>query len=133
MARGHTGLPKPVPLTITKTNLLDRLQRFEDDRIARERVYGMENAFRSRIASHVNSLPLEDAQFSKFNTNPFVLLIHAFYKGYSHVHQIERDILPAKQFSSMETSAGRMVEEVALPIYGWECVPSEMHSPQFRS
>jgi hypothetical protein len=22
-----------------------------------------------------------------------------------------------------------MVEEVVLPVYGWECVPSEMHSP----
>ncbi|MCP4698038.1 MAG: hypothetical protein GY862_14465 [Gammaproteobacteria bacterium] len=28
----------------------------------------------------------------------------------------------------METSAGRMVEEVVLPEYGWECVPSEMHT-----
>jgi hypothetical protein len=28
----------------------------------------------------------------------------------------------------METSAGRMVEEVVLPEFGWQCVPSEMHS-----
>lgn len=28
----------------------------------------------------------------------------------------------------METSAGRMVEEVVLPAYGWECVASEMHT-----
>ena len=79
--------------------------------------------------THTESLIPAESDFRKFNTSPFVLLIHAFHKSYSHVHQIERDILPAKQFSSMETSAGRMVEEVALPIYGWECVPSEMHTP----
>lgn len=28
----------------------------------------------------------------------------------------------------METSAGRMVEEVVLPEYGWAVVPSQMHS-----
>src|SRR3546814_17070350 len=30
----------------------------------------------------------------------------------------------------METSAGRMVEEVVLPAYGWEVVSSEMHSSE---
>ena len=28
----------------------------------------------------------------------------------------------------METSAGRMVETIVLPVYDWEIVPSEMHS-----
>jgi len=28
----------------------------------------------------------------------------------------------------METAAGRMIEDVALPIYGWQGVPSGMHS-----
>jgi hypothetical protein len=68
------------------------------------------------------------AQFEKFNTSPFVLLFHAMQRGYTRVSQIERDILPAKTFSSMETSAGRMVEAVALPVYGWENVESEMHT-----
>src|SRR5262249_14304341 len=43
---------------------------------------------------------------------------------------IEQDILPAKLFSSMETSAGRMVEQVVLPVYGWQYVASEMHSSE---
>ena len=30
----------------------------------------------------------------------------------------------------METSEGRMVEAVVLPIYGWQCVASEMHSSE---
>src|SRR5690606_25962070 len=64
----------------------------------------------------------------EFNTSPFVLLIHARQRQYSKVSELERDILPAKQFSSMETSAGRMVEEVVLPVYGWQCVLSQMHT-----
>ncbi|NLF29267.1 MAG: hypothetical protein GX591_00100 [Planctomycetes bacterium] len=89
----------------------------------------LENLFRQKITYHVGALPAEDAQFQKFNTSPFVLLIHAMQRGYSQITQIEKDILPAKQFSSMETSAGRMVEAVALPAYGWTNVMSEMHTP----
>jgi hypothetical protein len=55
-------------------------------------------------------------------------MMHSLNKGYRHIGQIESDILPAKVFSSMETSAGRMVEAVILPVYGWQIVPSEMHS-----
>jgi len=88
----------------------------------------METAFRTKIQFHLAAQLPASTSFRSYNTSPFVLLIHAALKHYSHVHEIERDILPAKQFSSMETSAGRMVEEVVLPVYGWECVPSGMHS-----
>ncbi len=89
----------------------------------------METDFRGRIAQHVESLPLEDAKLAKFNTNPFVLMFHCFNKGYKHIREIESDILPAKVFMSMETSAGRMVEAVVLPVYSWSLVESEMHTP----
>lgn len=49
-------------------------------------------------------------------------------RSYSKISQIEKDIVPAKLFSSMETSAGKMVEDIALPIFGWGRVPSGMHS-----
>lgn len=130
MARSHKGLPKPSPLAISKTDLLGLLKRLDTDAAGRERVLKMETDFRRRISSHVESLPLEDAVFAKFNTNPFVLLIHTLKQKYHHVSEIEQDILPAKLFSSMETSAGRMVEQVVLPIYGWEYVPSHMHSAE---
>ncbi len=55
-------------------------------------------------------------------------MFYSRQKGYRHVSEVEGDIIPAKVFSSMETSAGRMVEEVVLPVYGWEVVPSQMHS-----
>lgn len=130
MARSHAGLPRPEPLTLSKQVILRSLRELDADRDAVQRVLAMETDFRRRITSHVQSLPLEDALFSKFNTNPFVLLFHTLKKGYRHVGQIENDILPAKTFSSMETSAGRMVETVVLPIYGWQCVASEMHSSE---
>jgi hypothetical protein len=121
-------IPRATPLVFRKINLLEQLTYIDSSPPHRDRVLALETAFRRKITTHTDSLILENAPLRDFNTSPFVLLIHAFNKKYVHVSQIERDILPAKQFSSMETSAGRMVEEVALPIYGWECVASSMHS-----
>lgn len=125
----HTGLPRPGISTIQKSQILQSLQTIDNDPAAKQRVLALETEFRHRIGTHIESLPQRDAKFSQFNTNPFVLMIHSRNKGYKRISEIEDDILPAKVFSSMETSAGRMVEAVALPIYGWEVVPSEMHSP----
>jgi hypothetical protein len=130
MARRHKGLPRPTSLTLSKTALLRDLEALDKNKAATKRVLKMETDFRSRIGSHVNSLPTEKAKFAKFNTNPFVLMFHCMRQGYQHISEIEKDILPAKLFSSMETSAGRMVETVTLPIYSWEAAPSEMHSAE---
>lgn len=124
----HKGLPIGVSRVILKSDLLKQLTAIDADKTATNRVLAMETDFRKRITTHIESLPTSDACFAKFNTNPFVLLIHSRNKGYRHISQVEQDILPAKVFSSMETSAGRMVEQVVLPVYGWECVPSEMHT-----
>jgi len=128
MARRHSGLPRPVAKQLSKSGLLLQLESVDRSEDSRKRVLAMENHFRRKIDSHITSLPEGDAQFQKFSTSPYVLLIHARNKNYTKISEIENDILPAKQFSSMETSAGRMVEEVALPAYGWECVASEMHT-----
>ncbi len=128
MARGHKGLPKATPRNISKKTLLTQLENVDSSEECRNRVLSMENQFRRKIDFHITSLPAGDATFQKFSTSPYVLLIHARQKNYTKISEIESDILPAKQFSSMETSAGRMVEEVALPAYGWECVASEMHT-----
>ena len=124
----HIGLPAPDSCSIRKSGLLQQLEKVDRRDAARKRVLELETEFRRRIGIHCQSLPATDAQLSKFNTNPFVLMIHSRNKGYSHISEIESDILPAKVFSSMETSAGRMVEAVVLPVYGWEVVPSSMHS-----
>jgi Type II restriction endonuclease EcoO109I len=128
MPRGATGLPVPGRTLLSRNGLLARLLAIDAQADCRSRVLAMENTFRRKVDGHVASLPASDARFDKFNTSPFVLLIHARNKSYTRVSQLESDILPAKQFSSMETSAGRMVEEVVLPAYGWRCIPSEMHT-----
>ena len=128
MARSHQGLPRPARRVMTKPGLLAQLRAVDSSADATRRVLAMETEFRRRMAAHVGSLPAEDAKFEKFKTSPFVLMIHCLQRGYKKVSQIEADILPAKQFSSMETSAGRMVEVVAMPQYGWDSAPSKMHS-----
>jgi len=128
MARGHKGLPKATAIQLSKRRLLEQLQTIDSSTESRNRVLAMENQFRRKIDTHIASLPEGDALFRKFNTSPYVLLIQARQKNYTKISEIESDILPAKQFSSMETSAGRMIEEIALPAYGWECVASEMHT-----
>lgn len=125
----HAGLPRPSRTQISRSALLATLEKIDADPKSRARVLTLETGFRKKIDDHVASLPSASSAFDEFNTSPFVLLIHARQRQYSRVSELERDILPAKQFSSMETSAGRMVEEVVLPVYGWECVPSQMHSP----
>ena len=124
----HTGIPRPKALELSKAELLKSLMRVDSDSESSHRVLAMETDFRTRISSHVQSLPTRDSNFPKFNTSPFVLMFYALQHGLTQISEIEEAILPAKVFSSMETSAGRMVEAVVLPRYGWEFAPSEMHS-----
>jgi hypothetical protein len=121
-------LPKPKNIVIKKQSLLKGLAEIDDSPKARKRVLALESDFHKRISTHVAALPAGSSQFNKFNTSPFVLMFYAKRKGYHFVSQIEQDILPAKLFSSMETSAGRMVQSVVLPVYGWKSVESTMHS-----
>ena len=131
MPRGHVDLPLAAPLlALRKADIYSALMRIDSAAASRDRVLQMETGFRRKIDAHLAGLPLANAEFKKFNTSPFVLLFHSKREGYQRVSQVERDIIPAKVFSSMETSAGRMVEEVVLPVYGWEVVPSQMHSPE---
>lgn len=130
MVRRHKGLPRPTSFSLSKTVLLRDLAELDKNKSAAKRVLEMETEFRNRINTHVNSLPTEEAKLAKFNTNPFVLMFHCMRQGYRHICEIEKDILPAKLFSSMETSAGRMVETVTLPVYRWDAVPSKMHSSE---
>jgi hypothetical protein len=124
----NPDLPRPTETVLSKADLLAELKDVDSSDDARARILAMETAFRQRISNHVAALPAKSSSFQRFNTSPFVLMFYARQKGYSYVSEIEEDILPAKLFSSMETSAGRMVQDVVLPIYGWESVESTMHS-----
>lgn len=128
MARRHEGLPKATPVKISRSKLLNQLAAIDVIPECRNRVLRLETAFQRKIDQHITALPPSESVFQKFNTSPYVLLIHARQRKYTKISELEADILPAKQFSSMETSAGRMVEEVVLPEYGWECVLSSMQT-----
>jgi hypothetical protein len=121
-----SGLNTAVELS--KSQLLDSLAAVDANDAARGRVLQLETGFRKKVSTLLNNLPVEDNTFRDFSTSPFVLLARAAQRGYKQAREIEDDILVGKIFSSMETSAGRMVEEVALPVYGWTIVPSEMRS-----
>lgn len=126
---GHPDLPKQVPsLLLSKASIFAGLKRVDGDAQARARVLAMESEFRDKIGTHIKGLPQAKSNFAKFYTSPFVLLFYSKQKAYSQVAEIEKDLVPAKVFSSMETSAGNMVEKIVLPIYGWEVVQSAMHT-----
>ena len=126
---GHPDLPKNIaPLLLRKRDIFESLKRIDDDPLARVRILSMETEFRSKIDTHIRGLPDSRSEFAKFYTSPFVLMFYSKQKGYTRVRQIEQDLVPAKVFSSMETSTGNMVEKVVLPIYGWDIVHSAMHS-----
>ena len=126
--KSKCSMPKATDVVFKKSDLLKTLAAMDQDKHAVRRVLDLETGFRRKIDIHLDALRAFDSSFNKLSTNPFVLLIHSKLNSYTRVGQVERDIIPAKQFSSMETSAGRMIEEVALPVYGWETVPSGMHS-----
>jgi hypothetical protein len=128
MARRNADLPKAPRVTLSKTRILEQLSAIDNEANRRERVLRLETAFLRKIDSHILALPAGNAEFRKFSTNPYVLLIHARKREYSKISELESSILPAKEFSSMETSAGRMIEEVVLGEYGWVVVESEMHT-----
>ena len=124
----NRDLPQAKNKVLSKKDLLAQLIAVDRDEDTRTKILKLENDFRDRIATHFARLPIGSVSFSKINTSPFVLMFYCKQKGYHYVSQIEQDILPAKLFSSMETSAGRMVQQVVLPAYGWENVESPMHS-----
>jgi hypothetical protein len=129
MPRRNTyNIPKPSAVIIGKKEVLNTLSFIDGNRAATRRVLSLENELRLWIESHIASLPGNTSELRKFNTNPYVLMFYAKQRNYSTIAQLEKDILPAKLFSSMETSAGRMVQEKILPIWGWENVSSAMHS-----
>ena len=128
MGRGHDGIPAAPDCVIRKADLLRWLADVDGDGAKRNRVLDMESKLRTRVSAHLRSLPGKNAALSKFNTNPFVLMMVCADRNMSKISELEGVLVPAKEFSSMETSAGRMIEEVVLPCYGWTVVKSGMHS-----
>lgn len=121
-------LPKSKTREFDKQIVLQKLTCIDNDEQRRRRILELETQLRTIILLHIESLPTTDTKFSKLNTSPYVLLFYSLKNSYSHVSQIEKDIIPAKVFSSIETAAGNIIQKYIMPVYGWEVVESEMHS-----
>lgn len=62
------------------------------------------------------------------STNPFVLAAYAKLYGVQNLKQVDDIVAAAKVFSSIETAAGRVVEDVIPPFYGWQQIDSPGHT-----
>ncbi len=62
------------------------------------------------------------------STNPFVLAAYAELFDVETLKQVDDIVAAAKVFSSIETAAGRVVEDVLPPFYGWTQVDSPGHT-----
>lgn len=129
MTKSHVGLPKLKSTILSKRFLLSQLKQIDSDLSSKNRVLMMETDFRRRLAIFFAALPLASASLASFNTSPYVLLFYSALRKATRVSTIEPDIFSSKLFSSMETSAGKMIEAVTLPVYGWDVVLSQMHTP----
>jgi len=128
MGKKNVDLPTITRSVLYKTDVLTQLKQLDDNVDARNRILQMETEFRRAIDIHIKGLLGGTERLSAYKTNPFVLLMYCYKNHYSQISQIEGDIPPAKLFSSMETSAGKMAEIVTFPIYGWNIASSSMHS-----
>ena len=126
MSRMHPGLPNAAERATTRSEILDRLQRIDDDPDARGRTLALEAGFRERVETYVNGSSGNYKKFADLSTSPLVLLIVARIQESTHLEDIEADIRVSKLYSSIETSAGKMVEAVVLPLYGWSTTKSAM-------
>lgn len=130
MPRGRNhNIPRANPILIDKQWILDQLRDIDNDPASRDRVLQMEMGFREKIGVMSDNLSTIDTPFKELNTSPFVLMALSYHKRYRRLIELEKGLIEGKAMSSIETSLGRMVEEITLPVYGWEPVPSMMHTP----
>lgn len=62
------------------------------------------------------------------STNPYVLAAYAELFDVQDLKQVDDIVAAAKVFSSIETAAGRVVEDVIPPFYGWAQIDSPGHT-----
>lgn len=113
-----------VPLTLleVQTFLIATTDPAHAERFAR--VAQLEAALEARIGKINARSPAIDGK----STNPFVLAAYAHLFDVQHLKQVDDIVAAAKVFSSIETAAGRVVEDVIPPFYGWQQIDSPGHT-----
>lgn len=127
MARGQFDYSEFAP-TVRRSkrrDILPALVRLAGDQAAKGRIAKMSALIRRRFDAIGVAEPALDAK----TTNPFVLAAHALRHDLSYPTELDKGLAAAKEFSSLETAAGRVVEDIVPPEYGWTKSESESHSP----
>lgn len=110
--------------------LSDEVQQFLRDTTAPqhsdkfERIGQLKAALETRMRQINARPPAIDGK----STNPFVLAAYAELFDVQHMKQVDEIVAAAKVFSSIETAAGRVVEDVIPPFYGWAQIDSPGHT-----
>lgn len=114
----------PVPLTLAEVQqfLRDTVAVDHTDKFAR--IAQLQAALEARMRQINARTPAIDGK----STNPFVLAAYAELFDVQHLRQVDDIVAAAKVFSSIETAAGRVVEDVIPPFYGWAQIDSPGHT-----
>jgi hypothetical protein len=89
-----------------------------------ERINQLSTALETRMRQINARSPAIDGK----STNPFVLAAYAELYDVQNLKQVDDIVAAAKVFSSIETAAGRVVEDVIPPFYGWTQIDSPGHT-----
>jgi hypothetical protein len=113
-----------VPLTLLEVNEFLRATIAPEHATRFARVANLEKALEARMRQINARSPAIDGK----STNPFVLAAYAHLYDVQHLKQVDDIVAAAKVFSSIETAAGRVVEDVIPPFYGWQQIDSPGHT-----
>jgi hypothetical protein len=113
-----------VPLTLLEVQEFLRLTTSADHANRFAKVAELEHALEQRMRQINARAPAIDGK----STNPFVLAAYAHLFDVQSLDQVDDIVAAAKVFSSIETAAGRVVEDVIPPFYGWQQIDSPGHT-----
>lgn len=113
-----------VPLTVLEVQEFLHLTTLPEHANRLARIAQLETALEQRMVQINARTPAIDGK----STNPFVLAAYAHLFDVQTLKQVDDIVAAAKVFSSIETAAGRVVEDVLPPFYGWEQIDTPGHS-----
>lgn len=93
---------------------------------SRNRILRMERDFKPVIEQFWRDWASRSKGWEGLRVSPLVAAFAAIGSSMQRVSQFEVDLDRAKSFSSIETSAGKLLEKVFLPVYGWKVSTSSM-------
>ena len=119
-----SNIAAPVALTLVESqSFFDSLSAPNNTNKA-NRIAQLQAAMSARMQQINARTPAIDGK----STNPFVLAAYSSLFGVHTLKQVDEIVAAAKVFSSIETAAGRVVEDVIPPSFGWAQVNSPGHT-----